>query len=120
MRMSTVFSYFHSFTPKNDLEVDPKFEKRNFEEIACKKYTRPHSVIYLGTLSLQTDIWPLWCNGKTSGSEAKGREFDSHLGQKIYNNIFSFSYLYNVPYKFTFNKKLDEFKSPRRHRKNPP
>ena len=115
--MSTFSWYFYSFTPKNYLEVDPKSQKWDFEEIACTESTRRHSLNYLHTLSIRCQISPLWCKGKIPVSEAKGREFESHLGQKIYNNIFSFCYLYNLPYKFTFNKRLDEFKSPRRHLK---
>ena len=113
--MWLVFRYFHSFTPKNDLENDPKSQKWDFEEIACTESTRRHSLNYLHTLSIRTQIWPLWCKGKIPDPEAKGREFDSHLGQKIYNNIFSFCYFYNLPYKLTFNKWWDEFKSPCRH-----
>ena len=115
--MSLLFSYSHSFTPKYDVEVDEKFQKWDLEEIACRECTRRHSLNYLHTLSIRSQVWALWCKSKISGSEAKGREFESHLGQKINYNIFSFSYLYNLPYKFAFNKRLDEFKSPCRHLK---
>ena len=113
--MSSVSWYFHSFTHTNDLQLDPKSQKWDFEEIACKESTRRYSFNYLDTWSIRSQIWPLWSKGKTPDSEVKSREFDSHLGQKIYSNIFSFCYVYNLPYKFTFNKRLDEFKSPCRH-----